>query len=58
VDNETLFRKATTMGLPVRGNDNWHPNNLGYLLIVRYIYKTMPDINWLRENRLKSFHWK
>jgi lysophospholipase L1-like esterase len=41
VDNETVFNKATQMGMKVRTSDGFHPNNLGYLLIAKNIYNTM-----------------
>lgn len=41
VDNETIFNKATQMGMNVRGSDGWHPNNLGYLLMAKNVYNTM-----------------
>jgi lysophospholipase L1-like esterase len=55
VDNETLYRKATAMGLSIKGNDNWHPNDLGYLLIARNIYKTLLELNMVEGNPIKIF---
>lgn len=41
VDNETLFIKAEERGLDVRGNDGWHPNDLGYKIIAKNVYNKM-----------------
>jgi lysophospholipase L1-like esterase len=41
VDNESLFKKATQLGIKVLGNDNWHPNDIGYALIAKSIFNKM-----------------
>lgn len=41
VDNARVFNKAQSHNLNVLGSDNWHPNDLGYLLIARNVYNTM-----------------
>jgi lysophospholipase L1-like esterase len=55
VDNLVLFRKAKEKGIDVRGKDNWHPNDLGYLLIAKNIYNKMIDLNIVDSEPIEIF---
>lgn len=41
VDNEKLFAETERLGIDIRGNDGWHPNDLGYLLIAANVYNRL-----------------
>jgi len=41
VDNFALFRDAARRGLSVKAADNFHPNDLGYLLMARTIFNSL-----------------
>jgi lysophospholipase L1-like esterase len=55
VDNITLFQRAKEIGLNVRGNDHWHPNDLGYLLIARNIFNKMVALELVDSEPVKLF---
>lgn len=55
IDNTALFREAVEKGLNIRGNDRWHPNDLGYKLIARNIYNKMVDLSIIDSKRIDIF---
>ncbi len=55
VDNVTIFQKASEIGLNVRGNDGWHPGDLGYLLIARNIFNKMVALKLVDSEPLELF---
>ena len=58
VDNESLFRKAESLGLDVRGKDGWHPSDLGYLLLARNVFNTLVTSGILEGAPLEIFSIK
>lgn len=55
VDNVTIFQKAKKLGLNVRGNDGWHPSDLGYLLIAKNIFNKMVALKLVDSEPVKLF---
>jgi len=55
VDNEILFKKAKQQGLNVLGNDEWHPNDLGYSLIAENIFNKMVELKILDTEPIAIF---
>ena len=58
VDNESLFLKAAALGLNVRGEDGWHPNDLGYLLIAKNVFNSMVSSGVLEGAPIAMFESK
>jgi len=55
VDNESLFKKATQIGINVLGNDNWHPNDAGYSLIAGNVFNKMVALKILQADAVDIF---
>lgn len=55
VDNENLFKKAKQLGINVLGNDNWHPNDIGYALIAKSIFNKMVALKILHTDAVDIF---
>jgi len=53
VDQWSIFKKAEELGMDVRSRDNWHPNDLGYLLMAKSIFNKMIDLKIIDSKQLQ-----
>jgi|Deesub1362A_J573_1020465.scaffolds.fasta_scaffold11233_2 lysophospholipase L1-like esterase len=54
-NNDIIFAKAERWGIKVFSEDNWHPNDTGYLLIARSIYNKLVDEGILIGEKIELF---
>lgn len=55
VDQLSIFKKAEELGLNVRGEDGWHPNDFGYLLMAKNIFNKMVDLKIVDSGPVELF---
>lgn len=55
IDNKSLFEVGKSRHLDMFGPDKWHPGNVGYSLISKYIYNKFIELSIIKGEKIKIF---